>query len=269
MVKPDDVYAHGHHPSVLRSHTTRTAENSAAHLIPHLYRGADLLDVGCGPGTISVDLAERVFPGEVHALDRSADVIEHARELNRSRSSDALEFRVGDAYAIDLPDASKDIIHAHQVLQHLSDPVSALREWRRVVRPGGIVAARDSDYGSFAWAPNNPLLDRWMALYQALARTNGAEPDAGRYLLGWAQSAGFTDVTATSSTWTFAEPESRAWWGDLWAERVLHSSFREQSLALGLTDESELERIAATWRDWAAQEDGFFMVPHGEIIARR
>ena len=264
-----DTYTHGHHASVLRSHRWRTAENSAGYLLPHLRAGQRLLDVGCGPGTITLDLAGRVAPGQVLGLDASADVIAQAEATRSERRVEGVTFAVGDAYALDLPDASVDVVHAHQVLQHLRDPVAALREWRRVLGPGGVLAARDSDYSSFSWAPADPQLDRWLELYHQLTRLNEAEADAGRYLLGWARQAGFTDVTATSSTWTYADPESRAWWGGLWADRVLESSYATQALAAGLSDRAELESIATAFRRWAAAPDGSFAVPSGEILAIR
>ncbi len=93
-------------------------------------------------------------------------------------------------HALELPAASFDVVHAHQVLQHVADPVAALREMARVTRPGGVVAVRDSDYAAFAWYPRLPGLDRWLALYEDAARANGGEPDAGRRLLAWAHAAG-------------------------------------------------------------------------------
>lgn len=261
-----DRYSHGHHESVLRSHRWRTAENSAAHLLPHLRPGLDLLDVGCGPGTITLDLATRVAPGKVVGLDAAADVIEVATTANDR--PDQVRFAIGDIYALEAPDDSYDIVHAHQVLQHLSDPVAALREMRRVTRPDGVVAVRDSDYAAFSWAPDTPLLLRWNELYHQITVHNRAEANAGRYLLGWAQQAGFSDITATSSTWTFADPESRAWWGGLWADRVESSSFATQAVEYGYSDRAELDRIAAAWRTWADQPDAWFAVLHGEIIAR-
>jgi ubiquinone/menaquinone biosynthesis C-methylase UbiE len=263
-----DVYSHGHHESVLRSHTWRTVENSAAYLLPHLRVGARVLDVGCGPGTITVDLADRVAPGDVVGIDASADVIAQAQELLAGGAHANVTFRTGDVYALDVADASVDLVHAHQVLQHLTDPVRALAEMRRVLAPGGIAAARDSDYEAFVWSPDDPVLDRWLALYRELARANRAEPDAGRYLLGWARRAGFEDVTYTSSTWTFADPGSRAWWGGLWADRCLHSSFAEQTVAYGLSTPDELEELAGAFRRWADHPDSAFVVLHGEIIAR-
>jgi len=264
-----ETYTHGHHESVLRSHEWRTAENSAAYLLDRLEPGLDLLDIGCGPGTITLDLAARVAPGAVVGVDRADEVIAQAEALRTDRRVNTVRFATGDIYALDLEDASFDVVHAHQVLQHLQDPVSALRELRRVLRPGGTLAARDSDYAAFVWAPADPRLTRWNELYHAITARNGAEADAGRYLLGWAQAAGFSDVEAGSSTWTFADPDSRAWWGSLWADRVELSSFADQALEYKLSDRAELAELAVAWRTWAEQPDGYFAVLHGEILATR
>jgi hypothetical protein len=138
---------------------------------------------------------------------------------------------------------------------------------RRVCRPGGVVAARDSDYAAFTWYPDNPDLDEWLRLYQLAARANGGEPNAGRRLLSWARAAGFTDVTATASTWCFATPADREWWGGMWAERIVRSALARQLVDTGLAAEGDLRRISAAWRSWAAEPDGWFAVPHGEILA--
>jgi ubiquinone/menaquinone biosynthesis C-methylase UbiE len=264
-----DRYTHGHHDSVLRSHRWRTADNSAAYLLPLLREGQRLLDVGCGPGTITIDLARRVAPGRVLGIDRGAEVVDEASRAGAASGLDSLRFGLGDVYALGEPDGSFDVAHAHQVLQHLTDPVGALTEIRRVLARGGILAVRDSDYGAFAWAPADRRLDRWLRLYHEVCARNGAEADAGRYLLGWVQRAGFSEVTATSSTWTFADDDSRAWWGSLWAERTVQSAFAEQALEYGLSDAAELESIADGWRRWAEQPDGVFIVVHGEVLARR
>jgi ubiquinone/menaquinone biosynthesis C-methylase UbiE/GNAT superfamily N-acetyltransferase len=261
------AYTHGHHESVLRSHKWRTAANSASYLLPRLASGQRLLDVGCGPGTITLDLAELVAPGEVVGIDAADAVIAEARAAAASRPALEVRFEVGDVYALAFDDASFDVVHAHQVLQHLTDPIAALRELRRVLRPGGTLAVRDSDYGAFTWAPASPALTRWLELYHDVTRRNGADADAGRSLLAWVREAGFADLEAGSSTWTFADPASRAWWCGLWSDRVRASSFAEQAVTYGLTTVDELESLAAGFLAWADEEDGWFVVLHGEVLA--
>ena len=123
------TYTHGHHESVLRSHKWRTVDNSAAYLAPYLKSGTSVLDLGCGPGTITADVGRRVAPGRVLGIDASADAIEEARR--NAGGGPNVEFSVGDLYALNTGDTF-DIVHAHQVLQHLPDPVAALREMKRV-----------------------------------------------------------------------------------------------------------------------------------------
>lgn len=261
-------YTHGHHPSVLRSHSNRTVANSAAYLAPELAPGLSLLDVGSGPGTITADLAQRLAPGRVTALEATPEALALTRaEVHRQQLSN-VDFLVGDVHALDLPNHHFDIVHAHQVLQHVHDPVQALREMHRVCRPGGLIAARDADYGGFVWYPGLPELDHWMQLYQQAARANGGEPDAGRRLLAWARQAGFTDIRASSSTWCLATPEDRQWWGHMWADRILQSRISEQLLQEARATRAELQAIAEAWRRWAAAPDGWMSVLHGEILCR-
>lgn len=263
-----DVYTHGHHESVLRSHASRTAENSAAYLIPHLTPGLTVLDVGSGPGTITADIAQLVAPGAVLGIDRAPEVIAAATTLARERRLDNLSFATGDVYHLNFPDDSFDVVHAHQVLQHLTHPMAALREMRRVTKPGGIVAVRDADFHGMSWYPQLPELDEWMALYQQVARHNQAEPDAGRRLLHWAQKAGFSEVTPSSASWLYATAEQRAWLSGVWADRTVGSAFAEQAIAYGFADAAALARVAAAWRTWGASNDGWFLMPNGELIAR-
>jgi 2-polyprenyl-3-methyl-5-hydroxy-6-metoxy-1,4-benzoquinol methylase len=262
-----DTYTHGHADSVLQSHRWRTVENSAGYLAPHLRPGLDVLDVGCGPGTITVDLARRVAPGTVLGIDVSADPLDEARAL-AEREGVAVEFAVGDVYALDAADGSYDVVHAHQVLQHLTDPVAALREMARVCRPGGLIAVRDVDYAATTWFPENPGLDRWLDLYHRVARRNDAEPDAGRRLLSWAHAAGLRDVTATTTSWCFASAAERNWWGTSWAGRATASAFAGQAVGYGLATTEELQAIADAWLAWAAADDGWLGMLHGELLIR-
>lgn len=261
-----NTYTHGHHESVLRSHRQRTAENSAGYLLPHLRSGMSLLDVGCGPGTITVDLAARVVPGPVTAVDLTTEALDVARMAAQSRNVSNISFAIADTQALEFADDTFDVVHAHQVLQHVADPVQALREMRRVCVPGGIVAARDADYAGFIWYPKFPPLDRWLDLYQQASRANGGEPDAGRRLLSWAQEAGFEDITPTGGIWCFATPDDREWWGGMWADRILQSALADQFVESGLATATELTEISSAWREWAAAPNGWLAIPHGEIL---
>jgi len=268
MASVGNRYTHGHHESVLRSHRWRTAENSAAYLLPHLTGGSSLLDIGSGPGTLTADLAARVAPGRVTATEPDGAVLDLARREITGRGLANVDFAVADVLDLDLPDASFDVVHAHQVLQHLADPVRALREMRRVCRPGGIVAARDSDYAGFTWFPAVPALDEWLAHYRHAARANGGEPDAGRRLLSWARAAGFAEITPSASTWCFATPEDRQWWAGMWAHRITRSDLATQLRASGAATAADLDRIADGWLAWADAPDGWLAILHGEILCR-
>ena len=261
-------YTHGHSAAVLSAHSRRGAADSAAYLLVHLRAGMDLLDVGCGPASITADLAERVAPGRVVALDAAAGALEAARATLRERGvSEQVEVTSGDVMALPCEDASFDVVHAHQVLQHLADPVGALAEMRRVTRPGGIVAVRDAVYSAMTWFPEPSGMEQWRSVYMSTARANGGEPDAGSRLLSWARAAGFADVTASASTWCYATPADRAWQSETWAQRCL-TSFGPQAVELGLADGSDLETMAQAWRQWGASEDAWFVVVHGEVLAR-
>ena len=258
-------YSHGHHESVLRSHRWRTAENSAGFLLPHLSVGMSLLDVGCGPGNITADLASRLGDGAVIGIDVSEEVIELARSQYSQVST--LSFEVANVYKLDYADESFDVVYAHQVLQHLVNPVDALGEMKRVLKPGGTLAVRDGDYKSFAWAPSDPALDRWMALYHEITRVNHAEADAGRYLKTWVRAAKFEDLVITSSNWIYQSDDERSWWGGLWADRVLHSEFARQGVEYGLTSNEEIQEISNAFLRWSREPDGIFVIVNVEVLA--
>lgn len=268
MASASDRYTHGHHESVLRSHSWRTVENSAAYLASELVPGATVLDVGCGPGTITLDIAARVAPGHVVGMDASADVIAKAIALAAERDIDNVEFVAGNAYELDYEDGAFDIVHAHQVLQHTSNPVALLRELRRVRATDGVVAARDVDYGACFWYPDSEGLTRWRELVRAAQRSNEGEPDAGRRLKSWARAAGFADVVSTASIWSFNSEVDREWWGGLWETRMLQSALAVDAIDTGLATQDDLIDISSAWRDWVNEPDAWFAMPHGEVLCR-
>jgi len=264
------TYTHGHHESVLRSHSWRTAQNSAAYLLPHLKPDMKILDVGCGPGTITADFAALVPQGSVLGLEYAPQVLEQARQFASSRNLTNITFTTGDVHNLAFEDGTFDVVHAHQVLQHVGDPVQALREMKRVTKKGGIVASRESDFGGMIWYPESSEMTFWQEMYHKVARANGGEPDAGRHLFSWVIQAGFEKEKITSSigSWCFYTDEDKAWWSGLWADRTLNSSFKTTALEKKVATQEDLERISRAWRRWGAEEDAWFGIMNTEIIAR-
>jgi len=267
-----DVYTHGHHRSVVEQHAKRTVESCAAFLTASgaLAGGtARLLDVGCGPGSITVGFAP--LCGQVVGIDASEAVLETARETALQKVPDAnnLSFQKASVYELPFEDDSFDVAYAHQVLQHLADPVAAAREMKRVVRPGGCIAVRDADYSSMLTYPDLPTIQEWRRIYRATCVRNGAQPDAGRYLLPWLMEAGFTrdQVQLSMAVTPYLTAEQVADWGQAWTKRALESDFAKQAVEYGIATWPELEAISQGWDSWSRTADAVFYYVNGEAIA--
>lgn len=265
------VYTHGHHKSVVQDHARRTAQDSAAFLLPHIKPTDSILDVGCGPGTITADLAQLVTQGKVIGCDPVSSVVDQARDYASSRGLSNVTFEVLDANRLPYADDTFDVVTCHQVLQHVSDPVGILREMRRVVKKGGgIVAAREADYRTFAWYPEPRELSRWAELYQAVAKANGGEPNAGRYCHVWAREAGFTgdEIDASWDHWRYSGERVKQF-SESWAGRILQPGFLGTAVKNGFATEEEIRGISDQFKSWGVHEDAFFAIPHGQILCRK
>jgi len=234
-----------------------------------------ILDIGCGPGTITLDFARLVPKGHVTGIEPApGDILTKAQDLATTQGIENVEFRIGDIFELAeiFGDRKFDIVHVHQVLQHIDRRrvPEALMRMRAVTKPGGIVAARETDFAAMTWYPESRGLEQWMDTYQLVARANGGEPDAGRRLVSWALKAGFTreNITTSAGTWCFSTPEEREWWCKLWADRTVSSNFKTTALKHGLVDEEKLDKIAASFMEWGRLEDGWFSLLNGEIICR-
>jgi ubiquinone/menaquinone biosynthesis C-methylase UbiE len=248
---------------VLASHGSRTAEEAAAFLLPHLKPGMRVLDIGCGPGSITVGLARYVSPAVTVGVDQSEEALAAARSLATDQNVGNVRFEQANVYELPFEDATFDVVYGHQILQHLADPVAALIEARRVLQPGGYLAVRDADYGTMTYHPHETLLDRWLEIYHEVARGNGGEPDAGRRLVEWVRAAGYEHLHPTASTWLFATPEERQSWAELWAGRRLQES------ADNPANRDDRDLIIDAFHRWAAHPDGWFAFIHGEVLARK
>ena len=277
--RPDETYTHGHHASVVGQHQRRTAGEAAAFLLPALAPSDRVLDFGCGPGTITTGLARAIGgsadeqagggAGSVVGLDLVPEVLRVARDHAAEQSVTNVQFTHASVYALLFAGESFDVAYGLQVLQHLADPVAALREAGRVLRPGGLVAVRDVDYATMTWWPDNARLTRFIEVYTAVAACNGGDANAGRRIPSWLRDAGYVDLAISSSTWTFADRDSVLNWGDSWADRVTHSAVGDQAVEYGFATAEELAEIATGWREWARDPEAFFTFLHVEGLGRK
>jgi ubiquinone/menaquinone biosynthesis C-methylase UbiE len=159
----------------------RTAESHAAFFLPRLKPGLRLLDCGCGPGGITVGLAQRVSPGEVIGIDLGGAQLERARQ-RASETGVRVTFREASVYALPFAEAAFDAVFSHALFEHLAEPLKALAEIRRVLKPDGCVGLRSPDWGGFVLHPWSDPVAEALADYQALQRANGGDVLAGRKL---------------------------------------------------------------------------------------
>jgi SAM-dependent methyltransferase len=268
--KEQATYSHGHSAGVVTDHARRGAADSAGFLIPHIQLSSTILDIGCGPGTITADLAALVPQGHVTGLDSVGSVLAKGRETAASRGLTNIDFQHLDANALPFADNTFDIVFCHQVLQHVGSPVSVLSEMRRVAKPNGFVAAREADYQSFAWYPEPPLMEVWKALYISVARANGGEPNAGRRLHVWAREAGFRpdEIDATWDSWRYSGERAKQF-AESHGGRILQPGFLGTAIREGIATENEIKQISQAWSEWATQDDSFLAIPSGQILCRK
>jgi len=216
-----------------------------------------LLDGGCGPGSITVGLARIVAPGQTIGVDLEPRQIERARLVAAWEGATNLSFAVANIYALPFADATFDVVFAHTVLEHLSDPGRVLRELRRVLTPGGVVGVRDPDYGAGVWEPTTSLLAEVSHLLLRIREHHGGSPCYARHQRQLLREAGFVRVQA----YTFAECQGSAAATRAFAEliaEVLHDPATiEVAVEQGWADRRTIDAMTAEVRAWGERSDAF------------
>ena len=231
-----------------------------------------ILDIGCGPGTISSSLGDLVGPsGCVIGLDASAAVVKQASKSSTSKRAN-VTFQVGDAAHLTFEDSSFDVVHAHQVLQHVSDPTAILREMRRVVKKqGGIISLREGDLpGSLLYPDPENRYAIFTDIYNRTARASGADPQLGRKLHVHLRKAGYSDeevnLKIAALSYGGNKREESKWWGDSWADRCLESGFHDSAIEGGHATEETLQKLSNMWREWGDNDDALWVIFQSEAI---
>jgi 2-polyprenyl-3-methyl-5-hydroxy-6-metoxy-1,4-benzoquinol methylase len=262
------TYQFGHHPAVTKIHAQRTAEKCALYLLPHIRPNNKILDVGCGPGSITLDFASLVPEGSVLGIDFSPDAISLAQSATTERSIQNCEFKIGDVMNLDFGDGEFDIVHCHQCILHLPDPIKALKEMNRVCKRGGMVAVAEADLGNMIVYPENSGLGSGLKLLREIIKCGGSEPLAGRRLKAWALEAGFVreniEITGNAEVYSTAKEISLI--GELYAGRFGAAAMGGKGIELGLISEEERANIVDAWTKWSQRDDSFFSITHTRLL---
>lgn len=233
-------YTPGRTTTAVAFMANRRVETHGGFFLPHLAAGMSVLDVGCGPGQITVGLATAVAPGPVLGVDQGAEQLALGRDLAAQEGLSYLRFEAGSCYELPLPDDSVDRVFSHALLEHLAEPVNALREAHRVLRPGGVVGVCSPDWGGFILTPPSTEVDAALEAYQQLQRGNGGDPLAGRRLGTHLVTAGFDRIRL-----------------DAHYERYLNTERITHYLATQLDDAGN-NAHAETLRSWATDPTAMF-----------
>jgi ubiquinone/menaquinone biosynthesis C-methylase UbiE len=241
------------------AHARRTAERSAAFLLPHLQPDMRLLDAGCGTGSITLGLAPGDGSGEAIGTDISPDAVASASATASSLGRRDLCFVTGDVTALPFADESFDAVFCSAVLQHLPDPLGALREFRRVLRPGGVIGVADADIDGTIITPTDPALDAAGRLLADLrAHTNGGDLRVGKHLRRLLHEAGFERITASVRADADGDAISVLRTGAFWAAYYRAPELRAYAIELNLTTEPDLDAMSEAWLRWSKSPGAFW-----------
>ena len=262
--------AFGYHTdTVQRQFQARDETGPAAFLLPHLEPGMRLLDVGCGPGTVTLGLAHRIAPASAVGCDLEAGMIARATQLADDAGVGNVSFRT--ANILDLPFANDefDVVFSSAVTEHLRNPQGAVAELARVAKPGGLVAITRTDWTGPLMSPDSPAMERFFTWLEAGFNAQGGSMNSGRHIRSMTRAAGLEDVeffagyiNATTRERVHALVSDYTQWMD-------NMDIFQQLIRDGrLTAQALADTRAAMWQ-WADHPDAYLGVTVCRIVTRK
>lgn len=262
-------YVGGYAEEMKRIISRRTAATHAAYLLPHLNPGMTALDVGCGPGTISIGLAKAVEPGEFHGLDMEPSQIELAREAAFASKLTNAHFQVGDALRLPFPDDHFDALHCHAVLMHIPDTRAALTEFVRVLKPGGVLGAREYILDSLVIEPDVGNISGIAKMYSSWLSSNGGHPQMGQELRRQFSEVGLEDIQASGAYESFGNPADVTACAGFLRDYFCGPAIGDRAVANGIVSQDDIN----TWRtaalEWGELPGAFSAWAEGEATGRK
>jgi len=241
--------------------SVRRAKDWVGFLLPHLKKGFSVLDCGCGVGSITLDLADLAAPGPVIGVDMDEGQLEIGRVNARERGLTNITFAQGNVYDLRFDSGTFDAALAHTLLYHLSDPLRALKELRRVLKPSGIVAISDDDFDTLTLSPPHPLNQRAIDIMKNVVLFNGGSPFYSRNLRALLLEAGFarTEGFAVAAEHYGRLDETRRM-ASVMTRLMSDPALKDVAIGQGWTTEKELEEIISWMREWGERPDAFMAI---------
>jgi SAM-dependent methyltransferase len=257
------------HDSAITAFQQKRGGDSAAFFVPFLTPDATLLDVGCGPGTITAALAGIV--GKAVGVDIEPNAIGTARQLAATAGLANLSFVEVDMTALPFGDAAFDAVYFHAVLYHQSQATltRTLAEARRVLRPGGVLGTRDADVGGNILHPEldgvRLALDLWQRWYEhddpkalRFGRRQSSILRAHRFTPVWAGASYVNHSTDAASRAEAVADARRSLLG-----------LGPQLLRKALATDDEIQAALAGWDAWGRDPDAVYFRCRCECVARK
>jgi len=262
----EERYLGGYSSLIIESLAKRTASVEAGFFLPHLRSGMKLLDCGCGPGTMTVNLAEVVAPGEVVGIDLEDKQFEVGRAYARERGVSNIRFETGNIYNLPFESNTFDAVFAHAVLYHLKTPGKALTELHRLLKPGGVIGIRDLDNGGTIFTPSSPILDKSFELIDRVHEHNGGHPLFGRNQRARLREAGFINIQVSASFDCYGTAEATQRVGKYFADLILQPNTANVVIEQEWASQAELEEMSAALEAWGKHPDAFWARARCEAV---
>lgn len=263
----ESTYTMGYSDDFQQLLDRRSVHTHAAHLLPHLKPGMRVLDFGCGPGTITIGLAEAVSPGEVHGIDMEASQIDLARAAAQAGGHANATFHVGDVTDLPFDNETFDVAHCHAVLMHVPDTPAVLAEVKRVLKPGGLIASRESIISSSFLHPGDEETSRAWTTFARLLAGNGGHPDMGLELKTRLIEAGFSSIRASGSFDFFGSTEDVAFFHGFINDWFYSPKVTAAIVQFGLASQQELDGWRSRIDEWKGDTGAVGAIAFGEAIA--
>ena len=260
-------YTMGFSETILDAFRRYTAESNAGYLLPHLGAGQRVLDLGSGPGTISVGLARAILPGELYGIDMDEAMVGLSRYIAAQDGIENAHFQVADALELPFEDGYFDAVHCHNVLLFIPDTHAVLEEVQRVLKPKGVFGCREMINESCFTHPDFGVLRRAWDMFEDLLAADDGHPQMGKQVKAHLMEAGFEDIRVSASFDVYVTPEDVEFIYGVAHQWFLAPEITEAAIKYGAATRELADAIGSAYGRWKDHPGAFCGLAWGEALA--